>query len=468
MKNTYIYTSLIAAAFTLAACNEDYTDWANPQTNAQEEQQGAVNGTIAAAAQSIDLNQVTEDGTPVVTFVSAANATDGSRVVFTKLILDNGIIVPFTTEGNDLVVTARDLSAAIQKSCNSLAHTTRECTFAVEADLMDAAGTSVLMPIETNTVTIPVTTLQLPSIAYETAYYYIGGYNNWKLGEPTPMEANGDGTYSCIITIGDAEWFAFAPQSAVDNQNWDALLRAQANGDEATSGFFGESASGFSFCCPTGGKYKFTIDPQNWTYSYAPYSDQIFYAGDANGWGFSPLAKTGENFMGYYYVRYADNTSTWGFKFTQDASWDNPQYGAGETAGTIALDGGNIQLAPKDAFYQIIVNTDRLTCTLNEVSSITCVGNHNSWNVSDAAQHMTFNTEEQCWEITTTLTNGFKFAVNDDWAISWGGANSDPSSYDNLTENNGKDLNAPEGDGTYNVKLYLGCEGTHKVVLTKK
>lgn len=467
MKKIYLYTSLIAAALTFSACNEDFTDWANPQTNAQEEQQGAVNGTIAAAAPNIDLNQV-EGATPIVNFISAANATEGSKVVFTKLLLNGDIEVPFSTSGDLLMVNATDLSEAIKKSTGSLAHTIRECNFKVFADLMNAEGTSVLMPIETNEVAINVTTFKLPAIANESAYYYIGGYNSWNLSAPTPMEANGDGTYSCVIEIGDSEWFAFAPQSAVDNQDWNALFRAQANGDEATSGFFGESASGFSFCCPTGGKYKFTIDPQNWTYSYAPYAESIYIAGDANGWGFSPLAKSGDNFVGYYYVKYADNSSTWGFKFTTDPSWDNPQYGAGESGNSIALGGGNIQLAPKDACYQIVVNTDQLTCTLNEITSITCVGNHNGWNVSDASQHMTYNVDEQCWELTTELTNGFKFAMNDDWSISWGGANGDPKSYDLLTEYSGKDLDAPEGDGTYSIKLYLGCEGTHKVVLTKK
>lgn len=458
MKKIYLYTSLIAAALTFSACNEDFTDWANPQTNAQEEQQGAVNGTIAAAAPNIDLNQV-EGATPIVNFISAANATEGSKVVFTKLLLNGDIEVPFSTSGDLLMVNATDLSEAIKKSTGSLAHTIRECNFKVFADLMNAEGTSVLMPIETNEVAINVTTFKLPAIANESAYYYIGGYNSWNLSAPTPMEANGDGTYSCVIEIGDSEWFAFAPQSAVDNQDWNALFRAQANGDEATSGFFGESASGFSFCCPTGGKYKFTIDPQNWTYSYAPFVDKLYYAGDAYGWPADGCAmvKNGDEFVGYYYV----NTPSYGsFKFVSEGNWYGGHDGKIEGDDNISPD--------HEGYYKIAVNWDAKTYTLTEVTSITCVGNHNGWNVSDASQHLTYNADEKCWELTTVLTNGFKFAMNDDWSISWGGANGDPKSYDLLTEFSGKDLDAPEGDGTYSIKLYLGCEGTHKVVLTKK
>ena len=58
--------------------------------------------------------------------------------------------------------------------------------------------------------------------------------------------------------------------------------------------------------------------------------------------------------------------------------------------------------------------------------------------------------------------------MNDQWAVSWGGANGDPALYDNLTQYGGKDLNAPEGDGTYKVQLYLSYEGNNKVVLTKQ
>lgn len=453
MKKIFIYSSLIAAALNFAACTEDFTDWAAPQTNAQEEQQLAVKGTIEAASASIDLNQVPAEGVAIVNFLKADNASEKASVKFTKLILNNEIEVPFMTQGNALVASADDLSAAIKACYNSLACTDRKCTFKVEADLVDASGTAILMPVETNEVEVSVKTLALPSIAGENAYYYIGGYNGWNLASPTPMDANGDGTYSCVIEIGDSEWFAFAPQSAVDSQDWNSLFRAQTNGDEATSGFFGESASGNSFCCQTGGKYKFTINPKNWTYSYAPYAESIYYAGDANGWSFSPLAKAGNDFVGYYYVKYADNSNTWGFKFTQDASWDKPQYGAGADGNSIALDGGNIQLAEKDAFYQIVVNTDNLTCTLNEISAMSLIGSavngDSSWGTD---YDLTFNTETMAWEGTYEMTDGeYKVRANHDWSLSWGGA------LDALTSQNGANLSISAG--TYKFTFKPNCDG---------
>lgn len=58
--------------------------------------------------------------------------------------------------------------------------------------------------------------------------------------------------------------------------------------------------------------------------------------------------------------------------------------------------------------------------------------------------------------------------MNDAWTISWGGADGNPTAYDNLSQNNGKDLDTPSGDGTYKVQLYLACEGKNRVVFTKQ
>ncbi len=459
MKKIFIYSSLIAAAINFAACTEDFKDWADPQANAQEEALGTVEGEIISYLKDIDLNNVPEEGIALAKVFSSQSGNAQSSVVFTKLLLNDTYEIPFTTVDNEIVVQPNDLAAAIQQQYGSLAYTTRQCDFKLYTDLKNADGTTVVLPIASNAFTSQVKTFRLPAIANEFAYYYIGGYNGWNLAEPTPMDDNGDGTYSCVIEIGDSEWFAFAPQSAVDAQNWDGLFRAQTNGDESTSGFFGESTSGNSFCCPTGGKYKFTIDPKNWTFSYVPFVDKLYYAGDAYGWPADGcgMVKNGDEFIGYYYV----NTPSYGsFKFVSEGNW----YG-----GHDGIIEGDDNISPDhEGYYKIAVNWDAKTYSLTEITSITCVGNHNGWNVSDASQHMTYNAEEKCWELTTELTNGFKFAMNDDWSISWGGANGDAKSYDCLTEYSGKDLDAPDGDGTYSIKLYLSCEGTHKVVLTKK
>jgi len=448
-------------AFT--ACDEDFKDWAAPQAWEQEAAQEAINGTIEAAAQDVKIADISEDGIAIVNFVGADNATANSKVRYTSLLLNDEVSVPFTTDGNKLIVNKADLAEALKTSYKSLASVARECKFKVEATLVNADGVAAVMPIKTNEVTISVTPEALPAISEEEEFFYIGGYNSWNLASPTPMTKNEDGTYSCVIELGAGdEWFAFAPKSAVDSQNWDGLFRATKNGDDSTSGFFSlDSSSGFSFCLKAeGGKYKFTISPKDWTFKYEKVVATLFYAGDANGWSFSPLVKSGDNFVGYYYVKYADNSNTWGFKFTQEANWDLPQYGAGEASGSIALGGGNIQLAEKDAFYQIVVSTGDLTCTLTEISNMSLIGSavngDSSWGTD---YDLTFNTETMAWEGTFEMTDGeYKIRANHDWTLSWGGA------LDAMTSSNGSNLSITAG--TYKFSFKPNCDGQGTLTVT--
>jgi hypothetical protein len=169
----------------------------------------------------------------------------------------------------------------------------------------------------------------------------------------------------------------------------------------------------------------------------------------------------GDNFVGFYYVNAVDNSSTWGFKFTTDPSWDNPQYGQGATAGTIALEGGNIDLGQADGFYEIVVNPTDLTVALNPIEVISLVGSavagDSSWGTD---YDLTFNTETQAWEGTFEMTAGeYKFRANHDWAISWGGA------VDALTAQDGANLSIEAG--TYTFSLQPNANGVGTVTITK-
>ena len=141
----------------------------------------------------------------------------------------------------------------------------------------------------------------------------------------------------------------------------------------------------------------------------------------------------------------------------------------GNTDNRIADNGSGINCPAADAaFYQIDVNLQSMTYAVTQVKSITMVGSHNGWNPADSNMHMTYNTATGAWEGRLVLSDAanVKFAMNDDWAVSWGGANGDPAAFDNLTQYNGKDL-AVEA-GTYSVQLFLSYEGNNKVVFTKQ
>jgi hypothetical protein len=129
-------------------------------------------------------------------------------------------------------------------------------------------------------------------------------------------------------------------------------------------------------------------------------------------------------------------------------------------AGSYELGGGGNLNCPT-GFYQVKVNQVSATYTLTPVETISLIGSavngDTSWG-TDAA--MTFSATEGCWVYQGPLTAGeFKFRMNHDWSISWGG-----TADDELTNQNGANLQLGEA-GDYRVKFWPNCngEGTYTI-----
>ncbi|MBR2249045.1 MAG: hypothetical protein IJ844_00745 [Prevotella sp.] len=189
----------------------------------------------------------------------------------------------------------------------------------------------------------------------------------------------------------------------------------------------------------------------------------IWIAGNGNGWGSPADPMATVNYDGVYEgMAYIDGA----FKFrSQESNWDAPDWGQGASLGTLAEGAGDINKESEFAsgFYMLKADLAAMTYEAVAVNSITMVGTHNGWNQADEATHMTYDVAQKCWTIDYTFTDDamVKFAMNDSWDISWGGADGDASNYCNLTCDSGKDLNVAAG--TYHVKLYLKCEGKNYV-----
>ncbi len=567
-----------AAAVLFAACNEDFSDWAPAQSFTEGEATVAEGTVTALAPLSGDAD--------VENYKLMALSSDHGQVTLTKLFVE-GAPIAFTLENDTVSVSKATLAETVRQTLWSMAVIERDLSFTGNWAMINANGEAT--PLNIAPIHIKYTPAALPANAKETEFWYIGGHNGWNLSleNPDKFVANGDGTYNLTMTISDGEWFAFAPKSAVEAGDWNALFRAPENGCTATDGFLdNDPTSGFSFCCEKGGNYTFHLDMNAYTYSYfhyiepeyyyigalatdksyplsngginplespvfsavvpaagdwhwfkiAPgsgfnedgtwnwdneqycacatvkddeamsgkfviggdkyswhiveenypakfyrlsfnfmtqeysitpinYSEYIYYSGDWNGWGKSEMALVNQDkglYTGYYYIKAVDNATTWGFKFI-DA--DNNWYGRNN--GILATDGDNISPGA-EGYYKIDVDWANMTYELTQVTSMTMVGTHNGWNQADEATHMTYNAESNTWEIDYTFAEdaNVKFAMNDSWDISWGGANGDATNYGNLTEYSGKDLSVAAG--SYHIVLSLACEGKNTVTFTAK
>ena len=484
MKKLSLYISIALAGLFMGSCSEDFKDWADPQTNPQEDAI-TIPGYQASAVDALDLAKVAEDSVNVYT-ISSATLPEGfelgnSRIELTPEGVENATATEVKTS-NDGKATKADLQALIE-SVYGKAPVAR--TFAGHV-YTTAVKDGQAALIDAGTVKVTATPVA-PNISQN--YYIIGGTLDWTADKAKTQKFNhsdinvyDDPIFTITIPAkeGDDTWFGIVDDAACEaiaaNNDWNSVLgTAKGNGKNAlneteqldTRAKLNDDGS-FTVPASAGAKYiKVEINMLEYTYKITPLSfGEYFYeiGGDSN-WK-STNALYGGNgdgkYQGFYYLNGE-------FKFkpqagTKDWSGDYEFDGQGK----IADNGGKNCPDPGAGFYKIDVDLQAGTYALTQVKSITVVGNHNGWKQNDANCHMTYNAAAGCWELTTALKDGFKFAMNDDWAISWGGANNDPTAYDNISVNNGKDLNVPAGEGTYKIQLYLSHEGANKVVLTKK
>ena len=108
------------------------------------------------------------------------------------------------------------------------------------------------------------------------------------------------------------------------------------------------------------------------------------------------------------------------FKFrSHESSWDEPDWGAGSSDGSLAEKGNNLKA---DAgYYQVNADIAAMTYSLTKITTIGIVGpaQDGGW---DADTDMTYNKETGAWETTINLkADEMKFRANDGWDINWGG-----------------------------------------------
>lgn len=481
MKKLSLYISIALAGLFMGSCSEDFKDWADPQTNPQEDAV-TIPGYQASGVNAFDLAKVAEDSVNVYTISSAALpegfALGNSRIELTPEGVENATATEVKTS-NDGKATKADMQALIE-SVYGKAPVARTFNGHVYTTAVKDGQAAL---IDAGTVKVTATPVA-PNISQN--YYIIGGALDWTADAAKTQKFNhsdinvyDDPVFTITIPAkeGDDTWFGIVDDKACEGVaagDWSSVLgTAKGNGNNSlnvteqldTRAKVGDDAS-FKVPASAGAKYiKVEINMLDYTYMITPLSfGEYFYEiGNDSGWKTSNALYGGNGdgkYQGFYYLNGE-------FKFKPNAdNWDNDYEFDGE--GKIADNNGPNCPDPGAGFYQIDVDLQAGTYALTKVNSITVVGNHNGWKQDDANCHMTYNAEAGCWELTTALKDGFKFAMNDDWATSWGGANGDPTAYNNISVNNGKDLNVPAGEGTYKIQLYLSHEGANKVVLTKQ
>ena len=458
MKKTFLYSLAVLASVSLASCNGDYEDWAQPQHNPQEAS-AAKYGITFTAGPEAECNMPDEDG--VINLVTV-NSTDANVAGYTvKDLKVNGEAIKGEAVGNNIQVNATELEKILCSQSKTRASVEHEINVESKVSVNLESGDAVTINT-VGTTTGKLKSSPTPTID-ENGYYMLGEVNgnNWTATSPVWMTKVSDGVYQLKVTTEkDKNYFKFYEGSKWDESgNWDVIntgvLGCEKDGCEDASGiiyYAGDSwGSPQSMVIAGTGTWIVTLDMNNLTYTVG--KPVLYMAGDANGWNQIDYlsSEDGVHFTGYMYLNQN------GFKFCTQKDWDGTNYGGaffGESE-------DNIMMTQEAGFYQVDVDLSAKTYTLTPFT-IGIIGSATPKGWAGDTE-MTYNPEERCWELKNVeLIDGeMKFRHTNDWSLSWGGE------LDNLTTQNGP--NIAVAAGTYDIKLKVNwAEGTAKCEMTKK
>ena len=328
MKKTFLYSLAVLASVSLASCNGDYDDWANPQTNPQEAS-AAKYGITFTAGPEAECNMPDENG--VINLVTV-NSTDANVTGYTlKDLKVNGEAIEGEIVGNNIQVDANELEKILCTQNKSRASVARDINVESKVSVNLASGDAVAINT-VGTTTAKLTPTPTPAID-PNGYYMLGhlnGKDDWDNTDPVWMNKVSDGVYQAKVTTAkDKNWFKFFEGSKFESGNWDVIntgaLGCKENGCEDASGYIYYTGDKWgelqTLVIPGAGTWIVTLDMNNLTYSVG--KPILYMAGDANGWDHSDVLNSddGVNFTGYMYLNQK------GFKFSTQPNWDGTSYG---------------------------------------------------------------------------------------------------------------------------------------------
>jgi len=444
--------SLIAFVASVAACTDDYKDWASPQVVPQPTQVTFGDGSISTVG-VIDFNNVAADRVQVCNITAPTTNGEGYDPIY-SITLSGTNTEGTSFEGTYDIAADGTMSAADLQNFIVDVFKRRPVERTINAAVsmwMNNGQTAVKTATSGlfNITAIPLA----PSI--EAAYYLTGSINGWDNTDTTYKLTN-DGsdpysnpTFKVRIPAtedgGNIE-FKMTPESGIGG-DWSGCLAAAS--EEGKFNYDNNGGNLVIVADPDALFYDLTFDMLDQTWSATPvgFNDFIYEIGNESGWS-EPHPLHGNGMGQYSAVIYLNGE----FKFKPNKdNWDGDweKVSGDATGGTLTTDGGPNIDGVDAGFYFVQVDLKEMTYKITPVTSISIIGSvRGAW---DTDVDMTYNEIMKCWEARETLSAGeFKFRLNHDWAVNWGGT------IDDLIQD-GANLQLA-ADGPYVIRLFLSDE----------
>lgn len=428
---------------SMVSCTEDYTDWANPQTNPEEEAVAFGDGSVTPV-DVINLKDVTGDKVKVASIVAPTSTKDTYKSSSFKINLD-GQSFDIDAEGNmakaDLVnyITGKYGKRPIERDIDAT------------LDAWQSNGSIAAKMATSETFQVKAVP-EAPFI--DAAYYLVGNLTEWGLDTKLKFAHSDADVYEdpvftlMFTTTKDDQYWKIIPQGNVDKGNiWavendpKGVVGVETDGDDAMSGKLLTTTStgvkAYAGKIAKAGIYQMTINMMDYTYTIKQIAPEYYLVGKLQGWSDKPEGKTclmyAESAMVQSYTTQwnADaNLKIWlGSDF---GNWDNA-YGTtvdgdNSVEGKIAGSGAIVCPEP-GAFYTFKADFSTMTYKWTKLKNqnptayenVSLIGVGGKWNDGDDID-MT-QVAPHNWFIEKTIPEGsFKIRANHEWndAANWG------------------------------------------------
>ena len=444
MKKLSLYISIALAGLFMGSCSEDFKDWADPQTNPQEDAI-TIPGFTATAAQAIDFASVTTDSVNTFSLSSAALpegfTLGNARIELTPQGVENATKTTVNTSLDGKGAVA-DLASVVE-SAYGKRPTARTFDAQVYVNAIKEGQAVLIDAGKINLVMTP----KAPFI--DAAYYLVGDMftkddvNGWNTisDKQTFKHSDKDVYEDPIFTItfettkADQYW-KIIPKANVDAGNTDAsaagVVGPKVDGEDSMTGSLtnGDAKAGK---IAKAGKYKLTLNMMDYTYTFeeVKYDPFIYFIGSTDKWtkADQKLALV-DDAKGVYtgFVYLADpNNAGYEFKFQRKAGdWDRAIAASDFVTfkeSAIGAANGNLGVKDGEGVYYMDVNLSEGTIEATKVETMGLIGKFQEWDETNDVP-MTWNAEEYCFEVTNAgvTADGWKFRMNKKWDVNLGGS----------------------------------------------
>ena len=447
MKKLSLYVSIALAGLFMGSCSDDFTNWANPQTNPQEDAI-TIPGFTATAGQAINFANVETDSVSTFTLSEAALPAgftlEKARLELTPQGVENATktTVNASPEGKGAVA---DLASALESAFGKRptartfdAHVYVNAVKEGQAVLIDAGNINLVM------------TPKAPFI--DTNYYLVGNMTDWQLDTNLKFAHSDADVYEDPIftimftTTEDDQCWKIIPQGNVDTGNIWAVENApkgvvgiETDGAYAMSGTLltttskGEKAGAGKIA--KAGIYQMTINMMDYTYTIKQIAPEYYLVGKLQGWSDKLEDKTclmyAESAMVQSYTtQWNDDANLKIWLGSDFGVWDNA-YGTAKNDDN-SVEGkiggsGSIVCPEPGAFYTFKVDFSTMTYKWTKLENqnptayehVGLIGVGNDWKNDVDMKEVTPHN----WFIETTIPEGnFKIRANHEWddSANWG------------------------------------------------